>query len=79
AILPIVRDAMVRRVARGVDKAFLLGAGAGADPVKGLAAYDAASTVTLDISNADKFTVAKAIAMRRDLGAWGLDPSQVIF
>ena len=46
AILPIVRDAMVRRVARGVDKAFLLGAGAGADPVKGLATYDAASTVT---------------------------------
>lgn len=79
AILPIVRDAMVRRVARGVDKAFLLGAGAGADPVKGLATYDAASTVTLDISNADKFTVAKAIQMRRDLGAWGLDPSQVIF
>jgi HK97 family phage prohead protease/HK97 family phage major capsid protein len=79
AIMPIVRDAMVRRVARGVDKAFLLGAGAGADPVKGLATYDAASTVTMDISNNDKFTVARAIAMRRDLGAWGLDPSQVIF
>lgn len=79
AILPIVRDAMVRRVARGVDKAFLLGAGVGADPVKGLATYDAASTVTLDISNLDKFTVAKAQALRRDLGAWGLDPSQVIY
>ena len=79
AILPIVRDAMVRRVARGVDRAFLLGAGAGADPVKGLSAYDAASTVTLDISNNDKFTVAKAQLLRRDLGAWGLDPSQVIY
>ena len=79
AILPIVRDAMVRRVARSIDRAFLLGAGAGADPVKGLATYDAASTVTLDISAADKFTVAKAIALRKDLGAWGLDPSQIIY
>ena len=79
AILPVVRDAMVRRVARTVDRAFLMGAGAGADPVKGLATYDVASTVTLDISNADKMTVAKLRAMRADLGAWGLTPSEIIF
>lgn len=79
AILPVVRDAMIRRVARTVDRAFLLGAGAGADPVKGLATYDVASTVTLDISNADKMTVAKLRAMRADLGAWGLNPSDIIF
>lgn len=79
AILPVVRDAMIRRVARTVDRAFLMGAGVGADPVKGLAAYDVASTVTLDISNADKMTVAKLRAMRADLGAWGLNPSDIIF
>jgi len=79
AILPVVRDAMIRRVARTVDRAFLLGAGAGADPVKGLATYDVASTVTLDISNADKMTVAKLRAMRADLGAWGLNPSDIVF
>ena len=79
AIMPVVRDAMVRRVARAVDKAFSLGAGAGADPVKGLAAYDAASAVTLDISNADKLTVAKLRDARRDLGAWGLDPAEMIY
>lgn len=79
AIMPVVRDAMVRRVARAVDKAFSLGAGAGADPVKGLAAYDAASAVTLDISNGDKLTVAKLRDARRDLGAWGLDPSEIIY
>lgn len=79
AILPVVRDAMVRRVARTVDRAFLMGAGAGADPVKGLATYDVASTVTLDISNNDKLTVAKLRAMRADLGAWGLNPADVIF
>jgi N4-gp56 family major capsid protein len=77
--MPVVRDAMVRRVARAVDKAFALGAGAGADPVKGLAAYDAASAVTLDISNNDKLTVAKLRDARRDLGAWGLDPSEIIY
>jgi len=79
AIMPVVRDAMVRRVARAVDKAFALGAGAGADPVKGLAAFDAASAVTLDISNNDKLTVAKLRDARRDLGAWGLDPSEIVY
>lgn len=79
AILPVVRDAMIRRVARTVDRAFLMGAGVGADPVKGLATYDAASTVTLDISALEKMTVAKLRAMRADLGAWGLNPSDIIF
>lgn len=79
AIMPVIRDAMVRRVARAVDKAFSLGAGAGADPVKGLALYDAASAVTLDISDAAKLTVEKLRLARRDLGAWGLDPAEVIY
>lgn len=79
AIMPVVRDAMVRRVARAVDRAMLRGAGAGADPVKGLGTYDAASSVTLDISDGAKLTVAKLQAMRRDLGIWGLDPAEVIY
>lgn len=79
AIMPVVRDAMVRRVARAVDRAMLRGAGAGADPVKGLGTYDASSTVTLDISDGAKLTVAKLQAMRRDLGIWGLDPAEVIY
>jgi len=79
AIMPVIRDAMVRRVARAVDRAMLRGAGSGADPVKGLIEYDAASAVTLDISAADKLTVASLRAMRRDLGAWGLDPADIIY
>jgi HK97 family phage major capsid protein len=79
AIMPVIRDAMVRRVARAVDRAMLRGAGAGADPVKGLSTYDASSQVTLDISNADKLTVATLRSLRRDLGAWGLDPAEVIY
>ena len=79
AIMPVIRDAMVRRVARAVDRAMLRGAGSGIDPVKGLATYDAISAVTLDISDAAKMTVAKLQAMRRDLGAWGLDPSELVY
>jgi HK97 family phage prohead protease/HK97 family phage major capsid protein len=79
AIMPVIRDAMVRRVARAVDRAMLRGAGTGSDPVKGLATYDAVSAVTLDISDAAKMTVAKLQQMRRDLGAWGLDPSELVY
>jgi HK97 family phage prohead protease/HK97 family phage major capsid protein len=79
AIMPVIRDGMVRRVARAVDRAMLRGLGAGADPVKGLVEYDAASTVTMDISAAEKATVAKLRALRKDLGAWGLDPSELIY
>ena len=79
AIMPVIRDAMVRRVARAVDRAMARGAGSGSDPVKGLGTYDAVSAVTLDISDAAKMTVAKLQAMRRDLGAWGLDPSELVY
>lgn len=79
ALMPVVRDAMVRRVARAVDRAMLRGAGSGSDPVKGLVGYDAVSAVTLDISDAAKMTVAKLQQLRRDLGAWGLDPSELVY
>jgi HK97 family phage prohead protease len=79
AIMPVIRDAMVRRVARAVDRAMARGAGSGSDPVKGLGTYDIASAVTLDISDAAKMTVAKLQALRRDLGAWGLDPAELFY
>ena len=76
-ILPIIRDGMIRRVARAVDKAYLLGAGSGADPVKGLALYDATSAVTA--TQAGVATIANMRALRKDLGAWGLDPAEVTY
>jgi HK97 family phage prohead protease/HK97 family phage major capsid protein len=79
ALAPIVRDAMIRRVARAVDRAMLRGTATGSDPVRGLVTYDAVSAVNLDISNGDKLTVAKLQQMRRDLGAWGLDPSELVY
>jgi hypothetical protein len=76
-ILPVIRDAMIRRVARSIDKAFLLGAGSGADPVKGILTYDATSAV--NPTNTGKASVANMIALRRDLGAWGLEPRDVTY
>lgn len=76
-LLPIVRDAMVRRVARAVDKAMIRGAGTAADPVKGVAIYDASSAVTVAANAA--VSIANMRALRKDLGAWGLDPAQLVY
>jgi len=76
-IMPIVRDAMIRRLARSVDKAYLLGAGAGADPVKGLALYHATSTVVP--TNTGVATIANLRSLRKGLGAWGLDPAEIVY
>jgi hypothetical protein len=77
-ILPVVRDSMIRRLARAIDRAYLRGAGAGADPVKGLATYDAVSAVTQSIAGGP-MTLTKMRALRKDLGAWGLDPAGLLY
>lgn len=77
-LMPIVRDAMVRRVARSVDRAFLYGAGSGSDPVKGLLTYDATSAVTITTA-AGKAATSHLRDLRKDLGAWGLDPADVVY
>jgi HK97 family phage prohead protease/HK97 family phage major capsid protein len=77
ALMPIVRDAMVRRTARAIDKAFLLGAGSASDPVKGLAAYAGVSSVTTPAATAVNMTNMRAL--RKGLGALGLDPAEVTF
>jgi HK97 family phage prohead protease/HK97 family phage major capsid protein len=76
-LLPIIRDGMIRRVARAVDKAYLMGAGSGSDPVKGLCGYDATSVVTATSSGA--VSIANLRNLRKDLGAWGLDPAEVTY
>lgn len=76
-IMPIVRDAMIRRLARSVDRAYLLGGGSGSDPVKGIALYDASSAVTPAVGGAA--TIANLRSLRKDLGAWGLDPAELVY
>lgn len=77
ALAPIIRDAMVRRVSRAVDRAFLRGAGAGGDPVKGLATYDTTSVVVPTVTGL--VTMAHMRALRKDLGIWGLDPAEFAY
>jgi HK97 family phage major capsid protein len=76
-IMPIVRDAMVRRLARAVDRAYLLGAGSGSDPVKGLALYNPTSSVVP--TNTGVASIANLRTLRKGLGAWGLDPAEIIY
>lgn len=77
-IMPIVRDAMVRRLARAVDRAYLLGAGGtSTDPVKGLALYHATSTVVP--TNTGVASISNLRTLRKGLGAWGLDPAEVVY
>ena len=78
AIMPVVRDGMVRRVARAVDKAFLLGAGSGADPVSGLATLST-GTNTAIATTTTAVTVANLRSLRKNLGVWGLDPADVVY
>lgn len=80
-IMPIVRDAMVRRLARAVDRAYLLGAGSGADPVSGLATYATGTNFTSANGAAASTvaTIANLRNLRKNLGAWGLDPAEVIY
>jgi HK97 family phage prohead protease len=81
-LLPIIRDAMIRRCARTVDKAFLVGAGSGADPVGGLAFLAGASVAGTSITIATGVGttgVSYLRAARKNLGAWGLDPKELVF
>ena len=80
-IMPIVRDAMIRRLARTVDRAYLLGVGSGTDPVAGLASYANGTNFTSANGAAASTvaTIANLRSLRKNLGAWGLDPAEVVY
>lgn len=78
-IVSLVRDALARRMAKSLDKAMLRGAGTGSDPVKGLLSYDpAGGAVAVTQATTAKLTVAKLIEARKNLGAWGLTPNELL-
>lgn len=77
-LLPIVRDAMIRRLARSVDKAMIAGAATSTDPIKGLATY-AGSTERVSIDSSVKATVADMRTLRQKLGTWGLETSGLVY
>ena len=79
-VLPLVREALSRRMAKALDKAMLIGAAGASDPIKGIATYDPTGVAArgIDISASEKLTVAKVMAARKALGAWGLNPSELV-
>ena len=79
AIMPVIRDGMIRRIARAVDKALLRGADTTGDPIKGLASAAGSSTQTGITNTTTAVTVANLRNMRKQLGVWGLDPADVVY
>jgi HK97 family phage prohead protease/HK97 family phage major capsid protein len=80
AIMPVIRDGMIRRIARAVDKAFLRGAAAtSGDPISGLVTLAGTSGQVTNGTAGVAFTVANLRKMRQGLGVWGLDPADVIY
>lgn len=77
-ILPIVRDAMIRRLARTVDRAYLLGNSGSIAPFNGLNAYATVGATPSAAATAYN-SVAALRAMRKNMVAWGLDPAEVVF
>jgi HK97 family phage prohead protease len=79
AIMPVIRDGMIRRIARAVDKAFLRGAAAtSGDPISGLVTLAGTSGQTT-AGTSGVVTVANLRNMRKNLGVWGLDPADVVY
>jgi len=79
AIMPVIRDGMIRRIARAVDKALLRGGDTTGDPIKGLASAAGSSTQTSVTNTTTAVTVANLRNMRKQLGVWGLDPADVVY
>jgi hypothetical protein len=85
-LVPIVREAIARRMARSADIALLRGqAGSAADPISGLTKRAATDTNVLpaadqpSIGASDLVTVLMLQQTRRQLGSWGLIPADVVY
>jgi len=82
-ILGLIRENLLRSMARRSDRALLLGGGTtAADPITGLTTYAAADgkdAVELSIGGGDKVTVQTLADVRRQLGIFGLNPSELLY
>jgi HK97 family phage prohead protease/HK97 family phage major capsid protein len=84
-LAPIIRDAVTRRMVRAADLAFLRGGGvltsASFDPILGLEGRGASTTDVTVAGGAGwraNYDVNDIADMRRNLGLYGLDPSQLV-
>ena len=88
SLLPIITSALARAHAVAMDKAILVGAGSGsisvgltgnngADNTSGFAT--ASAQTALDASGAGEVTPANLLAMRKEMGKYGLNPADVAY
>lgn len=82
ALMPVIRDAISRRMARSADLALLRGTGANGNPIAGLAALGTAgfdvtkSAATLTVAST---SIPDFITLRKNLGIYGLDPAGLVW
>ena len=90
ALVPLIRDASVRRMAKSSDKALLIGdtgtaagTGEGNYPFNGLAeiGVDDTNTTTIGgtLASPTAVTVVQMQAMRRSMGVHGHNPSDLVY
>lgn len=81
-LMPMIRDAMIRRCAKAIDSAMLTGAGDGTVPVQGLssrAGTSGTNAALLQTVANGAVTIAKLRGLRAALGSYGLDPADVVY
>ncbi len=85
-ILPLIRESMVRSHARGIENALLVGNHA--DGIYGTAGKSFEGLVTMAGSNktqsatafaSDKLTAAQLLGARKNMGKYGINPSDVVY
>ena len=77
-LMPMIREAMVRRCAKAIDSALLVGDGSTV-PISGLANRAGASATAQQNAVATTINLAKLRALRASLGNYGLDPADVAY
>ncbi len=78
ALLPLIRDAMVRRTSKSVDKALLVGPASASDPIQGLGSR-AAAGLNVTTASSTAVTVANMLDLRKNLSYLGLQSDEVVY
>jgi HK97 family phage prohead protease/HK97 family phage major capsid protein len=74
-LMPMLVDSVARAHARAVDNAVINGSGS----ITGLDGYATANSSTLSISGGDALTAAALLGARKDMGKYGINPSDVAY
>ena len=74
-LMPMLVDSVARAHARAVDNAIINGSGS----ITGLDGFATAHGTTLDISDGTKLTAALLLAARKDMGKYGINPSDLAY